>query len=182
MVVWFCTIAILGIISIGTNPGVLRALNPYYAVEFLITNHFVGFLTLGATFLALTGAEALYADMGHFGLRPIRIAWFWFIFPALVLNYYGQGALIMKNPDAVQNPFYFLSPTWMIYPLIIFATAATIIASQAVISGTFSMTQAAIRLGYFPRLKIRYTSEEKIGQIYTLQSMVCYLSSSLPLF
>lgn len=166
MVVWFCTIAILGIISISTNPSVLRALNPYYAVEFLSTNRFVGFLTLGATFLALTGAEALYADMGHFGLKPIRIAWFWFIFPALVLNYYGQGALILKNPGDIENPFYLLSPNWMLYPLIILATAATIIASQAVISGTFSMTQAAIRLGYFPSLNIIYTSEQKIGQIY----------------
>jgi KUP system potassium uptake protein len=166
MVVWFCTIAVLGIMSISTNPIVLKALNPYYAMEFLTTNRFIGFLTLGATFLALTGVEALYADMGHFGLKPIRVAWFWFIFPALVLNYFGQGALLMKSPEAIQQPFYLLSPSWMLYPLIILATAATIIASQAVISGTFSMTQAAIRLGYFPSLVIRYTSEEKMGQIY----------------
>lgn len=166
MLLWFCTIALLGIVAISANPGVLKAINPYYAVEFLATNRFVGFITLGATFLALTGSEALYADMGHFGLQPIRIAWFWFIFPALGLNYFGQGALILQNPEGIANPFYLLSPNWMLYPLIILATSATIIASQAVISGTFSMTQAAIRLGYLPTLDIRYTSEEKMGQIY----------------
>lgn len=166
MVIWFLTIAIIGIVSISGNPGVLRALNPSYAVEFFATNRLVGFIALGATFLALTGAEALYADMGHFGLKPIRVSWFYFIFPALVLNYFGQGALLLKNPAAISQPFYLLSPTWFLYPFILLATAATIIASQAVISGTFSMTQAAIRLGYLPRLEIQYTSEEKKGQIY----------------
>lgn len=166
MIVWFFTIAILGIISVIDNPSVLRAINPYHAVKFFTVHKYLAFLGLGATFLALTGAEALYADMGHFGLSPIRISWFSFIFPALILNYFGQGALLLKDSSAVSNPFYLLAPNWMLYPLIFLATASTIIASQAVITGTFSMTQEAIRLGYLPRLGIRFTSEEEKGQIY----------------
>ncbi len=166
MIFWFFTIAVLGLISIMANPSVLRAFNPYYAVQFFLTNKFIGFIALGATFLALTGAEALYADMGHFGLRPIRLSWFWFVFPALILNYFGQGALLLENPQAISQPFYLLSPGWMLYPFILLATAATVIASQAVISGTFTMTQEAIRLGFLPVLDVRYTSERKKGQIY----------------
>lgn len=165
MCFWFVVIALLGIFSVVKNPHVLHALNPAHAITFLIANKFTGFIALGATFLALTGAEALYADIGHFGLRPIRLSWFWFVFPALVLNYFGQGALLLENSAAITQPFYLLVPSGLLYPFILLATVATVIASQAVISGTFSMTQSAVRLGYLPMLDVRFTSEEK-GQIY----------------
>ena len=166
MVFWFITIALLGIISIIQSPKVLQALNPFYALDFFMINKIDGFLALGAVVLAVTGAEALYADMGHFGKYPIRLSWFSLVLPALLLNYFGQGALLLRDPQSVQNPFYLLAPTWAIYPMIFLATAATIIASQAVISGAFSVTRQAIQLGYLPRMEIRHTSSQEIGQIY----------------
>ncbi|MFI4954592.1 MAG: potassium transporter Kup [Gammaproteobacteria bacterium] len=166
MMFWFLVIAVLGFFSIIEQPRVLHALNPYYALIFFEQNFILSFVALGAVFLALTGAEALYADMGHFGRGPIRIAWFWLILPALGLNYFGQGALLLQDPTAAHSPFYLLAPEWALYALVALATIATIIASQSVISGAFSMTQQAIRLGYLPRLEIRYTSEQEMGQIY----------------
>lgn len=166
MTLWFICIGILGFVQIIKNPVVLHALNPYYAIYFLWHEQGIAFIMLGAVFLALTGAEALYADMGHFGKSPIRYAWFFLVFPALILNYFGQGAVVLRYPEAIQNPFYHLVPMWCLYPLIIFATIATIIASQAVISGTFSLSRQAIRLGYLPRFKILHTSARKIGQVY----------------
>ena len=143
-----------------------QALNPAQAVAFLVANPLPGFLVLGAVFLALTGGEALYADMGHFGKRPIRIAWFGLVMPALLLNYYGQGAFVLANPAAVKNPFYLMLPDWALLPMVALATAATVIASQAVISGAFSITRQAIHLGYIPRLEILHTSDRQIGQVY----------------
>ena len=166
MLFWFLTIGVLGLLSIIQHPPVLKALNPYYAIVFFVDNKIFAFIALGSVFLALTGAEALYADMGHFGHKSISRAWFLLVFPALVLNYFGQGALVLQNTVALENPFYLLAPEWLLYPLIGLATVATIIASQAVISGTYSMTQQAIRLGYLPRLDIKHTSENEIGQIY----------------
>jgi len=166
MCFWFASLATLGLLSLIQEPGVLKAINPLYAVHFFLQNHWHGFFVLGAVFLAITGGEALYADMGHFGKQPIRRAWFGFVLPALLLNYFGQGALLLRNPSAVENPFYYLVPSWGLYPMVILATIATVIASQAVISGTFSLTRQAVQLGYCPRLKIEHTSEEKIGQIY----------------
>lgn len=166
MVIWFTTIALLGTISIIQSPQVLQALNPLYAFNFFLANKIGGFLALGAVVLAVTGAEALYADMGHFGKYPIRLSWFLLVLPALLLNYFGQGALLLRDPQSVQNPFYLLAPAWAIYPMICLATAATIIASQAVISGAFSVTRQAIQLGYLPRMEIRHTSSQEIGQIY----------------
>jgi len=164
--IWFAVLAALGIGGIVHEPHVLRALNPLQAARFFAHNGFEGFFVLGAVFLVVTGGEALYADMGHFGARPIRLAWFAIVLPALLLNYLGQGALLLHEPGAVENPFYHLAPTWALYPLVGLATAATIIASQAVISGAFSLTRQAIQLGYCPRLTIRHTSEQTIGQIY----------------
>ena len=166
MVVWFATLAGLGIVQILENPQVLMALNPYYAVSTFLASPGLGFVVLGAVFLAVTGAEALYADMGHFGHKPIRQAWLYFVFPALLLNYFGQGALVLSQPATIENPFYYLVPEWGLYPLVALASLATIIASQAVISGAFSLTRQAIQLGYLPRLDIRHTSEEEAGQIY----------------
>jgi len=166
MVVWFLTLGILGVLSIARYPEVLQALNPAHALAFFETHHSHGFLVLGAVVLAFTGAEALYADMGHFGRRPIRVAWFGFVLPALVLNYFGQGALLIHEPDAVTNPFYRLVPDWALYPMVVLSTLATVIASQAVISGAFSLTRQAIQLGYAPRMNISHTSEREIGQIY----------------
>jgi KUP system potassium uptake protein len=166
MILWFATLAVLGVIEIARYPDVLRALNPAYAVTFLADNRTAGFLALGAVVLAVTGAEALYADMGHFGRKPIRLAWFGFVLPGLVLNYFGQGALLIHEPDAVDNPFYRLAPEWALYPMVVLATTATVIASQAVISGAFSVTRQAIQLGYAPRMNISHTSEREIGQIY----------------
>ncbi len=166
MVFWFGLLAVLGFINILETPSVLMAINPYYGVHLLFELGWHGFLILGAVVLAITGAEALYADMGHFGLKPIRYAWFGFVFPALLLNYFGQGALLINHPEAIQNPFYLLAPTWALYPLLILSTLATVIASQAVISGAFSVTRQAIQLGYCPRMNILHTSGESMGQVY----------------
>lgn len=166
MILWFLTLAVLGIYGIVNNPIVLKALNPIYAVKFIFYHKTVGFLILSAVVLALTGAESLYADMGHFGRSPISRAWFFLVFPALVLNYFGQGAMILLNPAIKQNPFFLLAPSWALLPLIFLAAMATIIASQAVISGAFSLTQQAIQLGYMPRMIIRHTSGDERGQIY----------------
>ncbi|MDD5631379.1 MAG: potassium transporter Kup [Methylococcales bacterium] len=166
MCIWFCLLAVLGVINIIHEPGVLLAINPYYAIHLLIELGWRGFLIMGAVVLVITGAEALYADMGHFGLKPIRYAWFGFVFPALLLNYFGQGALLIGHPDAIENPFYLLAPTWALYPLLILSTLATVIASQAVISGAFSMTRQAIQLGYCPRMNILHTSGDEMGQVY----------------
>ena len=165
-VLWFFVIGLLGLVEIVRNPGVLAALNPWYAVRFFAINKVHGFLVLGAVVLALTGAEALYADMGHFGRRPIRIAWFALVLPGLVLNYFGQGAILLRDPSAAKNPFFRLAPTWGLYPMVALATIATIIASQAVISGAFSLTRQAVQLGYSPRVEVDHTSEREIGQIY----------------
>ena len=166
MVVWFVTIALLGVQMIARNPHVLYALDPRHAVWFFQTHGFRGFLALGGVVLALTGAEALYADMGHFGRHPIRLAWFGFVLPALLLSYFGQGAMLIQNPQTISNPFYLQAPSWALFPLIGLATAATIIASQAVISGAFSVTRQAIQLGYLPRMLTIHTSEHEIGQVY----------------
>lgn len=166
MCVWFAVLAIMGVANIVQQPEVLMAVNPYYAVSLLSELGWKGFLIMGSVVLAITGAEALYADMGHFGLKPIRYAWFSFVFPALLLNYFGQGALLMGHPEAIENPFYLLAPSWALYPLLILATLATVIASQAVISGAFSLTRQAIQLGYSPRMNILHTSGDEMGQIY----------------
>ncbi len=166
MLLWFLTLAVLGMSNIIHTPEVLFAVNPYYAFYFFSEHGGYGFLVLGAVVLAVTGAEALYADMGHFGRGPIRLAWFWFVFPALLMNYFGQGALLIQDPKTVVNPFYLQAPEWALFPLIGLATAATIIASQAVISGAFSVTRQAIQLGYLPRMQIIHTSEHEIGQVY----------------
>ena len=166
MCVWFAVLAIMGLINIVQQPEVLKAINPYYAVSLLGELGWKGFLIMGSVVLVITGAEALYADMGHFGLKPIRYAWFGFVFPALLLNYFGQGALLIGHPEAIENPFYLLAPTWALYPLLILSTLATVIASQAVISGAFSLTRQAIQLGYSPRMNIHHTSGDEMGQIY----------------
>jgi KUP system potassium uptake protein len=166
MMLWFATIAIAGAFEIARNPVVLSAFWPGYAVDFLARHPKLGFFALGAVFLALTGAEALYADMGHFGRGPIRIAWFAVVLPALVVNYFGQGALLLADPASVRNPFYLLAPGWALIPLVVLATAATVIASQAVITGVYSMTSQAIQLGYAPRMTILHTSGAQMGQIY----------------
>ncbi|MGZ5614198.1 MAG: potassium transporter Kup [Methylobacter sp.] len=166
MCVWFFVLAVMGVVNIIQQPGVLMAVNPYYAIHLLLELGWKGFLIMGSVVLAITGAEALYADMGHFGLKPIRYAWFGFVFPALLLNYFGQGALLTAHPEAIENPFYLLAPNWALYPLLILATLATVIASQAVISGAFSITRQAIQLGYSPRMNILHTSGDEMGQIY----------------
>lgn len=166
MSLWFVTLATLGLIQIVHEPTVLRAMNPYYALVLIVTEPTKVFLALGSIVLAVTGAEALYADMGHFGRSPIRHAWFGIVLPALVLNYFGQGALLLNNPDAADHLFFMMAPDWALYPLIVLATLATIIASQAVISGVFSMTRQAVLLGLLPRMAIRHTSASEIGQVY----------------
>ena len=166
VVIWFGTLAVMGVINIVSEPAILQALNPMHALHFLNRNGWVAFAALGAIVLAFTGAEALYADMGHFGPQPIRIAWFSLVFPALALSYLGQGALLMSNPAAVSNPFYQQLGPWSVYPLVILATIATVIASQATISGSFSMVNQAISLGFLPRMRVLYTSKREIGQIY----------------
>jgi len=166
MVLWFACLGAIGIWHIAQNPAVLAAASPHHAVAFLMANPLLGFLVLGAVFLALTGGEALYADMGHFGRRPIRLAWFALVMPALLLNYFGQGAFVLANPAAVKNPFYLMLPAWGVLPMVALATAAAVIASQAVITGAFSVTRQAILLGYIPRLAILHTSSREIGQIY----------------
>jgi len=166
MVLWFSTLAALGVLNLLNNPGVLAAINPAYGVSFLFHNSSIAIVAMGAVVLSVTGAEALYADMGHFGRRPIQLAWFCFVLPALLLNYFGQGALIIAHPEAIQNPFYLSAPTWALYPLIGLSTVATVIASQAVISGAFSVTRQAMQLGFVPRVEVQHTSEKEQGQIY----------------
>jgi len=163
---WFVTISILGVAQVVQEPGVFAAVSPVHAVDFFRKNSFQGFLTLGTVFLVVTGGEALYADLGHFGKRPIRVAWFAVVLPALLLNYFGQGALLLRDPGVAPNLFYRMAPEWGLYPLVVLATAATVIASQAVISGVFSLTRQAVQLGYTPRLAISHTSAREIGQIY----------------
>jgi KUP system potassium uptake protein len=173
MLVWFATLAAFGLMHIGDDLAILNAFNPYYAAYFLANHGMIGLIVLGSVFLAVTGAEALYADMGHFGRNPIRAAWLALVFPALVINYLGQGALILKNPTAMADknfsPFYALAPEWLLVPFIALALLATVIASQAVITGAFSLTQQAVQLGLLPRLEIRHTSETQRGQIYLPQ-------------
>lgn len=166
MVVWFVVLAVLGLVQIVGNPSVLAAINPLSALAFAADKPGFAFLSLGGVFLVVTGTEALYADMGHFGPKPIRLGWFGFVFPALVLNYLGQGALLLDNPALIDNPFYELAPSWGVLPLVVLATAATVIASQALISGAYSLTSQAIQLGYLPRQRIRHTSSTQSGQIY----------------
>ena len=163
---WFLTLGTLGVIQIVQLPDVLAAMNPGHGVTFFLRNGWTGFLVLGSVFLVVTGGEALYADIGHFGLRPIRLTWFAIVLPCLLLNYFGQGALIINHPETIEHPFFHMVPGWGLYPLVILATVATIIASQAVISGAFSLTRQAVQLGYLPRLKVEQTSETQFGQIY----------------
>ncbi|MBK7323310.1 MAG: potassium transporter Kup [Candidatus Microthrix sp.] len=166
MFVWFLVLGVLGITHIADQLAVLRAINPWYGVEFLINNGSRGFIALGSVVLVVTGVEALYADMGHFGVSPIRRAWYKIVLPGLVLNYFGQGAMLLAHPENIDNPFYRMAPRWALWPLVILATMATVIASQALISGAFSLTRQAVQLGYLPRVRITHTSDEAEGQIY----------------
>jgi KUP system potassium uptake protein len=166
MIFWFLALASLGLMEILRVPGILAALDPRHAVNFFVVNHLHGVVVLGSVVLCITGCEALYADMGHFGRGPIRTVWFAVVLPALVVNYFGQGALLLADPTTVRNPFYLLAPDWALIPLVVLATAATVIASQAVITGVYSMTSQAIQLGYAPRMTIRHTSGAEMGQIY----------------
>ncbi len=166
MVLWFGILALTGVIDIIKTPSILAALNPFVGIGFLLQHGWVGFVSLGSVVLALTGAEALYADMGHFGAVPIRVSWFGLVFPALGINYLGQGALLLADPKTVDSPFFHLFPAWALYPMIVLATVATVIASQAVISGAYSMTKQAIQLGLLPRMIVTHTSDREIGQIY----------------
>src|ERR1700694_4434182 len=180
MLAWFVVLALLGIHGIVQAPGVLVAVSPLYAFDFLIHQDFhISFAVLGAAFLAVTGGEAMYADMGHFGRVPIRLAWFAVALPALVLNYFGQAALLVTDTSALDNPFYQLAPDWLHYPLVAFATVATVIASQAIISGVFSLTQQSIQLGFLPRMHITHTTSHAIGQIYV--PLVNWLLAAGPL-
>jgi KUP system potassium uptake protein len=173
--VWFLAMAAGGLMHIADEPGVVAAVNPLHGVRFLLAHGHVGLLALGAVFLTVTGAEALYADMGHFGRGPIQTAWLWFVLPSLAINYLGQGALLMRHPEKLENPFFLLYPGWALLPMVGLATAATIIASQAVITGAFSLTQQAIQLGLLPRMEIRRTSETEKGQIYIPRINCCCL-------
>ena len=181
MIFWFAVLGLLGLLSVAQNPEVLEALNPYHAFQFLIHDPWLSFLTLGSVVLAVTGGEALYTDMGHFGKFPIRLSWFCFVLPALVLNYFGQGALLLRDPQAIVNPFYLLAPAWALAPMVMLATAAAVIASQAVISGAFSVASQSVQMGFLPRMEIRQTSDKAHGQIYvpltnwTLYIAVIYL-------
>ena len=166
MVVWFVAIGVAGLNEVVRDPGILRGLSPSYAAAFIVEDPFLAFIAGGAVVLAITGAEALYADMGHFGAPPIRRAWFLLVFPALTLNYLGQGALILRDPATIDSPFYLLLPHWARIPMVVLATLATVIASQSVISGAFSVTRQAVSLGFLPRLTIRHTSAREIGQVY----------------
>lgn len=166
MIVWFLTLAVLGVSRIALHPDVLLAIGPHHAVRFFLENGFTAFLVMGSVILVLTGAEAMYADMGHFGATPIRISWFSLVLPALLLNYFGQGAWLIHNPESTTNPFYGIAPEWAIYPLVALSTMATVIASQALITGVFSLTMQAVQLGYMPRVQIDHTSETQFGQIY----------------
>jgi KUP system potassium uptake protein len=173
MTIWFIAIAIGGIIRLADNASILGAINPIHGVRFLLAHGHAGLLALGAVFLTVTGAEALYADMGHFGSRPIRTAWLIVVMPSLILNYLGQGALLLSHPEKLENPFFLLYPDWALLPMVVLATVATIIASQAVISGAFSLTHQAMQLGLLPRMEIRRTSETEKGQIYLPVSIGC---------
>jgi len=166
MLVWFVVIGIGGLVAIAKRPEVLFALNPLYAVSFMLHHGWIGFVTLGAVFLAVTGAEALYADLGHFGKRPIQTAWLFIVLPSLAANYLGQGAIVLVHPKAAQNPFFLMFPDWALLPMVALATVATVIASQAVITGAYSLTRQAIQLGLLPRFEIRHTSESQSGQIF----------------
>jgi KUP system potassium uptake protein len=166
MAVWFATLGILGLIHIADDPSVLVAINPLYAVEFLLSHGAIGLVTLGAVFLAVTGGEALYADLGHFGRKPIQAGWLYFVLPSLLVNYFGQGALVLSNPAAIENPLYRMVPNSLLLPMVVLATAATVIASQAVITGAYSLTRQAVQLGLLPRFEVRFTSETHAGQIY----------------
>ncbi len=166
MLVWFGVIGLMGLHQVTLNPEIFWAVNPMYAIHFMDQHALQGFIVLGAVFLVLTGAEALYADMGHFGAKPIRMGWFFIVMPCLILNYFGQGAMFLSNPETIANPFFMMVPEGFVFPLVILATFATVIASQAVISGAFSMTSQAILLGFVPRMKVRHTSDREIGQIY----------------
>jgi KUP system potassium uptake protein len=165
-IIWFIAMAITGALHIADDPGVLAAINPYYAITFVAGNGLIGLVTLGAVFLVVTGSEALYADLGHFGRKPIQTAWFYLVLPALLINYFGQGALVLAHPEAIENPFYRLVPDMLLLPMVVLATAATVIASQAVITGAYSITHQAIQLGLLPRFEIRHTSAALYGQIY----------------
>lgn len=166
MLLWFAVLAVLGVVGIVRRPDVLVAISPWYAIQFFLHQGWHGYLVLGSVFLAVTGAEALYADMGHFGRHPIRLAWFSIAFPALILNYFGQGAQLLASPDTVENLFFRLVPAWLLYPVVGLATVATVIASQAVVSGAFSLTRQAVQLRFLPRMTIVHTSESTIGQVY----------------
>ena len=177
MVLWFGCLGVLGIQSIAQTPHVLWAINPSYAYHFLRADPHLSFLALGGIVLAVTGGEALYADMGHFGRRPIRLAWFYLVLPSLVLNYFGQGALLLQHPQAIENPFYLLSPAWALLPMVVLATLATVIASQAVISGAFSVAQQSVQMGFLPRMEIRQTSDRVRGQVYApFTNWILYLA------
>jgi KUP system potassium uptake protein len=166
MVVWFATLGVLGLVHLADDPSVLAAINPLYAIQFLLSHGTIGLVTLGAVFLAVTGGEALYADLGHFGRKPIQAGWLYFVLPSLLVNYFGQGALILSNPAAIENTFYRMVPNGLLLPMVVLATAATVIASQAVITGAYSLTRQAIQLGLLPRFEVRFTSETHAGQIY----------------
>src|SRR5438067_8162311 len=166
MVVWFASLAVMGFIHISDDPSVLAAINPWYAVQFVLSHGTIGLVTLGAVFLAVTGGEALYADLGHFGRKPIQAGWLYFVFPSLLINYFGQGALVLSDPAAIENSFYRMVPEILLLPLVALATAATVIASQAVITGAYSLTRQAVQLGLLPRFEVRYTSETHAGHIY----------------
>jgi len=169
MILWFIMLAVGGLLHILDSPEVWKAINPYYAIYFLTHHGFASMIALGSVFLAVTGAEALYADMGHFGKKPIRIAWLYFVMPCLILNYFGQGAVVLSNPLAAENSFFMLYPEWALIPAVTLSALATVIASQAVITGAYSLTSQAIQLGLLPRLRVKYTSEDQAGQIYMPQ-------------
>jgi KUP system potassium uptake protein len=166
MIAWFTTLATMGLVNISDDPSILAAINPWYGIHFLLTHGTIGMVTLGAVFLVVTGGEALYADLGHFGRKPIQAGWLCFVLPSLLLNYFGQGALVLSNPAAIENSFYRMVPGILLLPLVVLATAATVIASQAVITGAYSLTRQAVQLGLLPRFEVRYTSEAHAGQIY----------------
>src|SRR5258707_7464994 len=166
MVVWFTALAVMGLFHIKDDPTVLAAINPLYAIEFVLSHGTIGLVTLGLVFLAVTGGQALYADLGHFGRKPIQAGWLYFVLPSLLINYFGQGALVLSDPSAVENSFYRMVPEILLLPLVVLATAATVIASQAVITGAYSLTRQAVQLGLLPRFEVRYTSETHAGPIY----------------
>ena len=179
MVIWFSSLAIMGLYNISDDPSVLAAINPVYGVEFLLSHGEIGMVTLGAVFLAVTGGEALYADLGHFGRKPIQAGWLYFVLPSLMINYFGQGALVLSNPATIENSFYRMVPEALLLPLVALATAATVIASQAVITGAYSLTRQAVQLGLLPRFEVRYTSETHAGQIYLPRVNTLLLSGVL---